>query len=80
MKSFFSNQSLQGPDSLGLSRLLFDRGSRSPFLVVLGLMFVQQFSGVNSVVFYAQSIFAAAGSDMDPGISLISKFWCLLQS
>ncbi len=65
MKKSLREQSRRG--SVGLGQLLFQPKYLGPFLVVLGLMFFQQFSGVNSVVFYVQTIFKMAGSDMEPG-------------
>ena len=40
-----------------------------PFVIEMGLMFFQQFSGINAVIFYLQYIFYKAGSSMDPGLS-----------
>ena len=40
-----------------------------PFGISLGLMFLQQFSGMNDVLFYLQDIFIASGTDIDPGLS-----------
>ncbi len=53
--------------SVNLADLLCMREYLHPFAIVLTLMFVQQFCGVNVVTFYIQTIFAEAGSDMDPG-------------
>ena len=38
-----------------------------PLSLVFVLMFLQQFSGINVVTFYAQTIFRHVGSDIDPG-------------
>ena len=38
-----------------------------PFVIGMFLMFMQQFSGINVVIFYAQDIFNDAGSAIDPG-------------
>ena len=52
----------QGKPSLGELFLQFkQRGVYHPFILVLMLMFFQQFSGINAVVFYAASIFKEAG-------------------
>lgn len=40
-----------------------------PLGVSLALMFFQQFSGINVVIFYAEAIFADAGNSMGPGWS-----------
>lgn len=40
-------------------------------IISLGLMFIQQLSGVNAVIFYANDIFKAAGSTLSPAISAI---------
>ena len=42
-----------------------------PFMVAMFLMFMQQFSGINVVIFYAQAIFNDAGSSIDPGMYLL---------
>ena len=40
-----------------------------PFGISLCLMFFQQLSGINWVLFYMNNIFTAAKSDLDPSIS-----------
>lgn len=42
-----------------------------PLLLTLALMFFQQFSGINAVMFYATDIFAESGSSISPEISSI---------
>lgn len=47
---------------------------RAPLMALicsLGLMFFQQFSGVNAVIFYTNNIFRSAGSDIPPAIATI---------
>ena len=34
--------------------------------MAMALMFFQQFSGINAVIFYLQNIFNAAGTEIDP--------------
>ena len=40
-----------------------------PFGISIALMFFQQFSGINAVLFYLAPIFEKAGSDLDVGLS-----------
>ncbi|XP_043263388.1 facilitated trehalose transporter Tret1-2 homolog isoform X3 [Colletes gigas] len=41
------------------------------FVIAYGLMFFQQFSGVNTVIFYASDIFEQTGADLEPSLSSI---------
>lgn len=43
-----------------------DRGNRKAFLIGAGLIFFQQFSGINIVLFNGTTVFEAAGGDMPP--------------
>jgi hypothetical protein len=46
--------------------------------MAMALMFFQQFSGINAVIFYLQDIFDASGTDMElPGLSAFIV--CLVQ-
>lgn len=56
--------------SSGIKQLL-RRNNLKPLSVSLGLMFFQQFSGINAVIFYAEKIFIAAGSQIDSSLSTI---------
>ncbi|KAL4703608.1 hypothetical protein ACJJTC_006785 [Scirpophaga incertulas] len=55
----------------GFSRLLTSRAPRIALICSLGLMFFQQFSGINTVIFYTNNIFLAAGSNIPPFIATI---------
>nr|XP_050857654.1 facilitated trehalose transporter Tret1-like isoform X1 [Vespula vulgaris] len=54
----------------GLSELLKPNHVK-PILISLGLMFFQQMSGINAVIFYTVQIFKDAGSTVDENISTI---------
>lgn len=51
--------------------LFQDPANVRALIVSLGLMIFQQFSGINAVIFYSNTIFASAGSSLDPNISNI---------
>lgn len=42
-----------------------------PLLTSLGLMFFQQFSGINAVIFYTVNIFEMSGSSVDSNLATI---------
>lgn len=50
---------------------LFNKNNTKPLLISLGLMFFQQMSGINAVVFYTVQIFGYAGSTLDGNTSTI---------
>jgi facilitated trehalose transporter len=52
-------------------RDLMGKAYLKPLLTSLGLMFFQQFSGINAVIFYTVSIFEMSGSTVDSNISTI---------
>lgn len=47
---------------------LFSRTNVKSFMIVLGLMFFQQMSGINAIIFYTTDIFRDAGSTLEPTI------------
>lgn len=57
-----------GSGSGGISQLFNVRANRKGFFICVMLMFFQQFSGINAVIFFAQSIFTAAGTTWPPAI------------
>lgn len=52
-------------------RELFKREHSKAILISLGLMFFQQMSGINAVIFYTVNIFRDAGSTIDENLSTI---------
>lgn len=50
---------------------LLKRSNLKPLAISLGLMFFQQLSGINAVIFYTVSIFKAAGSSIDENVCTI---------
>lgn len=55
----------------GILSIFSHRNTRMAFICSLGLMFFQQFSGINAVIFYTNNIFQSAGSDIQPVIATI---------
>lgn len=47
------------------------KAAKKACLIVFSLMFFQQLSGINAVIFYTQTIFQSAGSKIDPRIATI---------
>ena len=54
-----------------ISDVLKSRGCRKAFVLSIGLVFFQQFSGINVVLFYAETVFEATGSGIPSDISTI---------
>ena len=50
---------------------LFQPCYLKPLSISIGLMFFQQFSGINAVMFYSVSIFKLSGSSIDSNIATI---------
>ena len=68
--SIVSNTCLVFQDNIGsicIWTLLTEGRYLKPFLIAMALMFFQQFSGVNAIMFYTQTIFEKAGTKLDPG-------------
>lgn len=61
-------------DATKLSHKLFHvKGNRRALLVCLGLIFFQQFSGINAILFYTKTIMARSGvHDVDMGVIYLS--------
>ncbi|KAL0811515.1 hypothetical protein ABMA28_009906 [Loxostege sticticalis] len=55
----------------GILSIVTSKAPRMALICSLGLMFFQQFSGINAVIFYTNNIFQSAGSDIDPAIATI---------
>lgn len=57
--------------NLSVKEALSKKASIRALIISLGLMFFQQVSGINAVIFYTNDIFIAAGSDIKPSIAAI---------
>lgn len=57
--------------SASIATMLKNRATLMAFICSLGLMFFQQFSGINAVIFYTNNIFQSAGSNIHPTIATI---------
>lgn len=56
-----------GSGAGGIRELFSVTSNRKGFLICVMLMFFQQFSGINAVIFFAQSIFEAANTGIEAG-------------
>lgn len=65
-----TNASAQLPNS-SYAKILTNKYLIKPLLISMALMFFQQFSGINAIVFYSASVFQDAGSSLDSFISSI---------
>lgn len=64
------NESERHSSGNSLMKLL-RKNNLKPLSISLGLMFFQQFSGINAVIFYAEDIFIYAGSTIEGSICVI---------
>ncbi|XP_050357561.1 facilitated trehalose transporter Tret1-like [Nymphalis io] len=55
----------------GIISMITNRAPLMALICSLGLMFFQQFSGINAVIFYTNNIFQSAGSNIPPAIATI---------
>ncbi|CAL7938500.1 unnamed protein product [Xylocopa violacea] len=58
-----------------LQKVTFSAFTKKPILktmgVAYGLMFAQQFSGINAIIFYCETIFKQTGVDLDPLLQMV---------
>lgn len=64
------HQELNSED-LSILQHLKNKATRSAFLIILTQFFFFQFTGINAVLFYTQTIFIEANIDIDAGIASI---------
>ena len=67
MKKTYGEQQKIG--TVNIAEFLTKRVYILPCLIMLALMFFQQYSGINAVLFYLTDIFIKAGSSLDPGLA-----------
>ncbi|BFF92930.1 facilitated trehalose transporter Tret1-2 homolog [Drosophila madeirensis] len=61
----------QAAADAGIMDLFSNRGARNGLVISMLLMFFQQFSGINAVIFYTVPIFQSAGSTLDASVCSI---------
>ncbi|KAK4877068.1 hypothetical protein RN001_009574 [Aquatica leii] len=57
--------------SVSLSYAMRKKSGYKAFIIALALMFFQQLSGINAIIFYTSDIFKASGAKIDPQIATI---------
>ncbi|XP_018564832.1 facilitated trehalose transporter Tret1-2 homolog [Anoplophora glabripennis] len=55
----------------GFLDMFGSKGATKAFIIAVGLLIFQQFSGINAVLFYSQTIFKEVGTTLDPDICSI---------
>ena len=55
--------------SITFKQLCTERVYAVPMLLMLAIMFIQQYSGINAIFFYLNTIFEQADTGMDAGLS-----------
>ncbi|XP_046649044.1 facilitated trehalose transporter Tret1-2 homolog isoform X2 [Daphnia pulicaria] len=65
------NDNSHGSNNIRYIKILTSCHLMKPLLISMALMFFQQFSGINAIVFYSASIFQEAGSTIDRFVSSI---------
>lgn len=58
-------------NKVSLGAALARRSTIKAIFISLGLMFIQQMSGINAIIFYTKNIFDAANTGIDSGIATI---------
>ncbi|XP_022183985.1 facilitated trehalose transporter Tret1 isoform X2 [Nilaparvata lugens] len=66
-----SNKDAEKCENESAFKELFSAKYSRPLIISIGLMFFQQLSGINAVIFYTVSIFKDAGSTIDENLSTI---------
>lgn len=54
--------------TISLKTLLTVPEYYKPFAIMMTLMFLQQYSGINAILFYLQAIFDKAGTEISTGL------------
>ena len=64
-----ANEKSMAVGSITIWQLCSERVYAIPMLLMLAIMFFQQYSGINAIFFYLNTIFEQANTGMDSGLS-----------